>query len=107
MKLSEAIREGAKKRPQAYGALFEYNENGELCSCVLGSAMEALGAEPTLNHVLGAVIPILEKETGAPMYSVEFDENETHELHEVMTHLNDVEGSTREQIADWLESEGL
>ncbi len=46
MKLSQAIREGAKLRPQATRAYFKVNEEGVLCSCVLGAALEAAEVLP-------------------------------------------------------------
>lgn len=42
MKLSEAIREGAKAHAQGRRALFTRNEDGSISSCALGAAYYAV-----------------------------------------------------------------
>jgi hypothetical protein len=42
MKLSEAIKNGAKIRPQCYGGLFQI-DGSEIKSCALGAALEGAG----------------------------------------------------------------
>ena len=86
MKLSAAIRIGAKLRPQCRAF---YAEDG--ATCALGAAFEAITHrlpkmdDPELDSVLDPLAP-------------------TAVLREVVTRNDD--GQTREEIADWLESIG-
>lgn len=86
MKLSDAIRIGAAKRPQCQGWYFD-----GVGTCALGAAYEGL--------------------TGHPPARMNLDSDVTRVLmrwgyigSEVVIR-NDL-GHTREQIADWLESKG-
>ena len=89
IRLSTAIRIGSKLRPQCTGRLFRGG-----ASCALGAAAEALGMpyqegadfNPVPNHIWDVfrAVPKMEE-----IYA-----------------RNDSGKYTREQIADWLESEG-
>lgn len=96
LKLSEAIRVGARLRPQCRASFF----NG-FGSCALGAAMEALLNRPTdrdADYVwLCDHFPELKKQI------------RTHRAWELgceIVERNDGVGYTREQIADWLEAHG-
>jgi hypothetical protein len=86
LKLSEAIRIGAKLRPQCRG---NYFEDGK--SCVLGAAWEGAGFDDEAPYDY--------------MYQVlwKFGINR---LASLIASKNDA-GESRESIADWLESQGL
>lgn len=88
MKLSEAIRIGAKKRPQCSGTFF--NDYGE--SCAMGAAMEVMFGASRMNvkieHLKGAT------------------DHLPNDIYMDVISMNDG-GVTREQIADWLEAKGF
>lgn len=91
LKFSEAIRIGAKLRPQARGFLFLDGR-----SCALGAAYEGIGRKPVEYRTAGD-------------YHGQYDvlyERFGYELCNKVFKRNDA-GDTREQIADWLESQGL
>lgn len=104
MKLSEAIREGAKLRPQGFGSSFTTNANGELCSCAWGAAHEGLSGSPEITFA------------GAIMWKTHLKESKSliknpitgreRMLSDTVIDLNDVHKWTREQIADYIESLG-
>ncbi len=108
LKLSEAIRIGAKLRPQHHGALFAHG-----ASCAMGAAYEARFGTPGPEAWL---CPLM---TGCPheemIQSMEAEwpfllrGNGGTGLFGEITSLNDSpsRGMTREQIADWLEAQGL
>ena len=125
MKLSEAIRKGAKLRPQTVGHYFSLNF-GEPCSCALGAAYEAVTGFPgfpitfhgiakqsvnTVTKQLEKYFPVMTKDdyNCCPLeddwceYS--FADGDTT-LNRVIAHFNDDHKMSREQIADWLEKEG-
>lgn len=104
MKLSEAIREGAKKRPQSIGAMFEKSADG-IKSCALGAAYEAVTGRT--DDCLQASIFIVRH----------FNSLSSHpetlpcgcyvgyiDLEDAIVHLNDKHSYSREQIADWVET---
>lgn len=106
MKLSEAIREGAKKRPQAFRGFFR-TVNGQLCSCALGAAYEAATGKAIedadtddIAYGLEDAIGINPFELDAPVAGWEYA------LGNYIEHLNDGLKHSREQIADWLQSIG-
>ena len=85
MKLSKAIRIGARIRPQGFGAYFHVGR-----SCALGAAFEGMKGRPA--NSIGRLI---------------WDElGISPRLHDRIVDLNDAQHWTREQIADWLEAEG-
>lgn len=89
LKLSEAIRIGAKKRPQCRGAYF--NDYGE--SCALGAAAEALFGVNRMTFGSDSLRKLQDLYGDLTVTTVIF--------------MNDGGGQTREQIADWLESRGF
>ncbi len=123
MKLSDAIREGAKLRPQGFGDFFgvwgTLEKPETFTSCAVGAALEVsiplvaqLLASGSVDGVLGfrglealETFPALKRQgIGCPVpdckdeYGTEFGQI----LLNVIAHLNDVHRWTREQIADWL-----
>ena len=97
LKLSEAIRIGARMRPQCTAVMFD---NGK--SCALGAAYEAVYGYP-----------------GNGRYGFSSDHNnkmleewlsnafsDLSHVEDSIWHLNDSGAMTREQIADWLEAQG-
>jgi hypothetical protein len=101
--LSQAIREGAKLRPQAFSLYFQHQKDGTVCSCALGAAAEA---------VLG--ITDIQKTDGEDIYDhfpelasakqVTTPNKTTTFLRDAIVYLNDQMRWTREQIADWVET---
>lgn len=107
MKLSEAIREGAKLRPQGFGGFVTLDSNNVTCTCVIAAAFEALtGKLPDINR--DRIIETVAQKTGVP-YRVEIVHPvfnyQTNPYHAAYA-LNDNERWTREQIAAWLEGQG-
>lgn len=106
MKLSEAIREGARIRPQGFMYSFSKNEQGEICSCAWGAAQEAIFGFPFMEDISGAVMYKTH-----PKECATFIENpvtgQRYDLPSVITDLNDASRWTREQIANWLEKKGF
>jgi hypothetical protein len=101
MKLSEAIREGAKLRPQAFGSYF--NKNGR--SCALGAAYEACTGEKNIdlsNPTFWNAYPEL-----LEMQRVDSPYESFSYLKSAILYLNDRAKWTREQIADFVEQQGF
>ena len=101
MKLSEAMREGAKLRPQGFGSHFPgYHKHGEegCTSCALGAAMEAAGIGPDAWHAWPA---------GQYTLAETFPHGYDYDIVGRVLDMNDKERKTREEIADWLEGQGL
>lgn len=97
MKLSEAIREGAKLRPQCRENYF--SDEG---SCALGAAMEAITGSASRSAM--SVCDLSDK------YLTHFDHpasDRRAELFTIIVQLNDDFRWTREQIADWVAEQGL
>ncbi len=101
IKLSTAIREGAKLRPQTVGRYFKL-EGDQVCSCAIGAALEHLGIEavPT-NSDNDDVEQKLFDTFG---FNGEVDNGD---MWYRVTRLNDADRMSREQIANILEKEGL
>jgi hypothetical protein len=95
LKLSEAIRIGARIRPQCTGRWFSDGK-----SCVIGAAIEGAGwrEEAQKYEQVEHVSPWhwLEVRFGSVPYAVV----------DQMWRKNDA-GKSRESIADWLEAQGL
>jgi hypothetical protein len=120
MRLSDAIREGAKKRPQATGELFRLTtivseKTGEerrvMGSCALGAAYEAVKGLPrrerrsdlSARHVQKAV------NEGLDLSALVIVPRESYRggketLENTIVILNDEYGWSREDIADWLDT---
>lgn len=111
MKLSEAIREGIKARPeQAFGRYFQ-GANG---SCALGAAYDGLGgcarAEWTPETVVEGFIS---RATGAEMFEIKIKcpkckktDVTAQSMARSIAHMNDDHKMTREDIASFLEAKG-
>jgi len=94
--MSEAIREGAKLGPQAFGTWRIDNR-----TCVMGAASEAVFGPHLENGVsLVDLWPYIGKNSARCPECKDEDY-----LSCVMVHLNDEHRWTREQIADWLYAE--
>lgn len=107
MKLSEAIRAGAKLRPMGEEDYFVEVAKEGICSCALGAAYEALMGRINEDHddvsaALEYVYPWLFRDgwlvgPNGLRYSIG----------NVVAWTNDSGRFTREEIADWLETCGL
>jgi hypothetical protein len=98
MKLSEAIRCGAKLRPQSGGNFFAYTNryDEEIGSCTLGAAAEALGAIacPTMECMKAAETMLLNN-FSAELYSpTSFPDELAGELDEDVVGLKSLEGES-------------
>lgn len=111
MRLSEAMRKGAKVTSQTFGILWgslfadsDGNTNNG-SSCALGVAL--IGATPQLNHMYSTTCSMLwpwtetQKATCPDEKCKNMQEN--WPIANVVIHLNDHHRWTREEIADWLE----
>ena len=118
MKLSKAIRTGAKLRGQARGTFFDERESGEILTDALGAAFEAAGIidvssldtyMPPDNlaellepfDVSGMEVPCPVAVCGHHAYS-----HRRKAVHSVVIHLTDYHCWSREGIAAWLERYG-
>lgn len=118
-KLSEAMREGAKQRPQAFGEyrlIEEHNGSLVSCTCALGAAYEGMTGElppapPSTLWEDGCLVErILLRKTGISRLDRIVSPAEPIVMgfvFEIVSSLNDDHRWTREKIADWLESHGL
>jgi len=105
MKLSEAIRAGAKLRPQKLGRsgeYFELGKYGQYCSCALGAAIEAI--EPTISRDAWSVYSKLHKYWPELKKDSPFDNMLSLDCQIVQW--NDTSKLSREEIADKLEEMG-
>lgn len=93
---SEAIREGAKLRPQGFG---ELHANGK--SCAIGAGREAIygttESEQEQYDEIRTLFPYLQTLSPCPACPLRMT------LFIAAYHLNDFHEWTREAIADWLE----
>lgn len=94
LKLSAAIREGAKLRKQVRGAPFEHGG-----SCAIGAAAEALGMQYSSFPAVWTIDAVA-------FIRQRLQQHIPHEVFERVYTMNDGEEQTREQVADWLESQG-
>jgi hypothetical protein len=119
MRLSEAMREGAKRRPQGKQFYFKsgdiYSGGEPFSSCALGAAYEGCGG--LASNLAVDVREKIAAVTGVDLHNtivkIPFPpEPRTYggradSLFEAITTLNDRFEWTRERIADWLESIGF
>jgi hypothetical protein len=116
MKLSEAIREGAKIRPQCYGAFFgNGTAENPIASCALGSALEGAKLVEVQNlwptnmgfALLAQQWPEIQNaKAPCPAKCNSWICHDGDSIEGMIQHLNDNCRWTREQIADWLEERG-
>lgn len=105
MKLSKAIREGAKLRPQCHGSYFK--RNGELASCAIGAAVEIVTGEAEPGYLLPeAFWNAFPELTARKDYHIPGTNVYCDQLRLAIVELNDKCFWTREQIADWVERQG-
>lgn len=91
LKLSDAIRIGARYRPQAFGELYEHG-----ATCALGAAIEGIFGYGEIYTAGGKRNCVdLDNYFGSKKWR-DFD----------IPRKNDLSRWSREQIADWLESQG-
>lgn len=95
MKLSQAIRIGARLRPQCRRYFFA--DGG---SCAWGAAYEAVTGRITGHDFPRVFIEDIVK------FFPQFAESRMAELRSIIADMND-HGESREQIADWLEAQGF
>ena len=114
MDLATAIREGSTKRGPARGHFFRVTCAVDgietVGSCALGAAFEALtgrskaGTYEYISKTLAAAFPALTRaEARCPMAG-DCAVDGTAPLFDLIPHLNDDHGWTRERIADWVEA---
>lgn len=97
MRLSEAIRLGSMLHPQHYGTLTKRQGGKVVATCALGAALQAGYLFVEMFDCGGATCPVSGCVSSRERVSVA----------SVIGHLNDFHRWTREQIADWVESEEL
>lgn len=94
-KLSQAIRESAKLRPNS-NKTWTYNG----CSCALAAAAEATGWKYQSNESMGPIVEHLDK--ALPNWGRYLGTHPAGRVSHLLTELG-----TREAVADYLEAEGL
>lgn len=109
MKISEAMRLGAALRPQCHKAWFKRVRDAKgryagYGSCAMAAAYEAAtGFGPKQfrkrQHMGDGFAQWWNSH-------FEFGSSEPHRIHRQVLHMNDVQRCSREQIADWVESQG-
>ena len=103
--LSQAIRLGATFRPQCRFTLFKNNDQGQLASCAFGAAYEALTGYTSENHETWLYPHRHPTEVVRERFNLA-----PSTVYEVIERNNGTNGhapQSREEIADWLESQGL
>ncbi len=98
MRFSEAIRIGARRRPQVR---FHWFKNGE--SCALGAALEGLTGMPNINADENPVAVAYPWAWRGAMTTCPVCHRCCYNVAVTITHLNDYHNWSREAIADWLE----
>lgn len=114
MKISQAMRRGARKGPQLFGRIGD--ENGGTCAygaiCIGGDvAIYNLENYQLLNMACNCPIENCSKNQWSKKYSVPpeliglFGPNVGADVKTVIVHLNDVHRWARERIAGWIEAQ--
>jgi hypothetical protein len=111
-KLSELMRQGAATRPQAFG---DYTDASHCCTCAMGAVYEAItgklphpeAEDGTACSVVNTIIYLETDILLSGYIVVDPISHESQNLSSIISGLNDELRWTREEIADWLESEGL
>lgn len=118
--LSQAIRLGATFRPQCFAGFYD-EASGIGRTCAFGAAFEACGAEVQLGSLAWPQFIRILRERGwlenvrqkticpqcASADHAHSNPEKCGTLYAVVVALNNEHGWSREQIADWLESQGL
>jgi hypothetical protein len=124
--LSAAMRAGSLLRPQAFREYFMRHPGGEVRSCALGAAWEALGGvvpdadavpgitgKPEDWHTFASRLKLAllarwpARPWDGPWYGGETPDAQYSLWNYITMYLNDRLSLSREEIADWLESVGL
>lgn len=94
-KYSQAIRLGATFHPQCFRNLKKWRMNEVIATCAIGAATEACGI--ATNSTSDAISKLMERFPGTP-----------REIFEFSLRMNDTmpQITSREQIADWVASQG-
>ena len=107
MLLSEAILEGCKVTKPFYGEFVD-NTNNPTCACAFGAALIGAGVDITNPHM--SLDAMLDKTFGSP-YSkkgyINPDTGDPSNIGDIVVHLNDDATWGREEIAAWLQRNGL
>ena len=110
MKLSEAIREGAKQYPKVTGALMDRDAYDRPRVCALGAAyVGVFGRLPKHDDYDGFNTSYQQLRERFPELTtrVEIEQGcDPVEMLDAIWMKNDTGNNTREQIADWVESLG-
>jgi hypothetical protein len=108
-KLSELMREGAQNTFQAFDDFFDWTQRPLIGCCALGSALYAIGE--TNPYSIESLESKLHDATGIDITTQIATHPETNAglmtLYDIITSLNDDSKWTREDIATWLENNGL
>lgn len=110
MKLSEAIRKGSEGTQQITDLYLLRDEDGLHC-CALGAAWH--GCFPNGVFAPGAIYRDIIACTGTDLYQVvetrldAYGDDIEMTLAQRIVVMNDEQHKTREEIADWLEGQGL
>lgn len=111
IKLSEAMREGAKQHPQTHGHFFETDdENKVIATCALGAAFIGIGGDPAALQSPDEVVTTLSERCNVDFHS-EINDDYARKGHRTLLWAtigrNDRgNGMPREAIADWLDANG-
>jgi hypothetical protein len=99
---AEAIREGAKIRPQTFGVMRKDN-----ASCAFGAGYEAMNGslENVSTDPVEDYYRYLTNAADCPIEGCDEGCSDQPQLTDIIIHLNDGHQWTREAIADWLETE--
>jgi len=97
---SEAIREGAKLRPQSFRQMYRDGS-----TCAIGAGYEAMtgGLEGVSAAVPELEYPYLKEPSTCPVSQCQ--DEDAVDMTDVIIHLNDSHRWSRADIADWLEKE--
>ena len=95
MKLSEAIRKGCEMVPRQCKG-WGLDKDNELESCALGAAHYVMYQDKDAVNTRALMRDIRESFPGI-----------SEHVFTTVTGMNDTDGKTREEIADWLEEQGL
>jgi hypothetical protein len=108
MKLSDAIREGAKEVKQGFGSYF-YKQGQTQYACALGAASLGLAAvmKETIDPETYSFIPEFETPRRTSRCPVPdclgYCSNHNCQVDDLVIHLNDEHEWTFDQIADWID----
>lgn len=118
MKPSEAMRAGAKLRPQAFGVVFD-TVNNPFGSCAVGAMVEGFGffrpgsesrevvAAFRWNNMHTDLISVMQTDTAVMKLVCPHCRFFHLQWVSIIKHLNDAHEWDRKRIAQWLEDQGL